>query len=376
MDKKKLVRFLRFRNITFDFSDEQYSTILRQELTLQNLFDLAPHTDEILQECKYRVKGSYLTHENECQKAFRIRKYFHLHFLCYRFIQQLNKFDDDGLLEEDIMGNQSRRKQVVYDPSVLFQYNLVANTAISPRLFAEFLLKKGLFNNLTSMMSFQFSAAIDFPRRSDSFPAIATPRFFRSNKGVHIRRFYISYGVVIKYLLPPPYQTSCRNYSLTSNFVSDSDCKDTCVLWKVAEELNRIPQTCITVDGYDGEKVLKLDKHMIQETDMENKTFRELYFAIETFCSNQCALPDCNERIYVTRISRTEVSSTQNYRVKLLTNHGPSIAKYTIPKQTFVQYLVLFCNAFSFWAGLSILKLSYFPVTLFQRQKTENKLNK
>ena len=357
-----LSHVLENKNITYDAEKYRSRQNLIRVLTLQELFDVTPGTDEVMLQCLYRIKGSYLVYVHQCKRAFRITKYFYLQYICYQFKQRLTKIKDptspvskDKRYMHNNESNHERngRKSIIIDDDP-FQYNLVAHSLQYQGLFLDIMLKKDIFDNVT-VFSVQFSTVNEIPQGTNSFPAIVLGRTKTVNSDSDFinRRFFVSYQEVRNHYLPPPYETKCRDYSKTSIYSSSIDCKENCILLKVIKELNHIPQSSIFVDGYIGEGAAEANLPLIHETDMQNETFSSIFFSIIRSCFLKCSRLDCIETLIVTQKQRAEPSTTK-YSLKLLVPYGPSILNVTRPKLTIVQFMHLLLNSWSFWTGFCI----------------------
>lgn len=276
-------------------------------LTIRQIFEFTPGTNETLDECDYRNGPiSRLQHARNrvCQKVFIIRKFYMSEFMCYSF--------------EQVNTNQLGRDFIAHDLHTTYT---VGRVLFNRKLFSD-------VERIFPMMSWAY-----LPSRSryysETFVLDAKLRYVK----IAPSYFWI-------HLLPPPYDTGCRNAASQTHY----DCKRECYLSKFKPH-NRVPFSEILERKYDL-------KH-INFYDMTNTTMERVIAASEKECNRKCYFPPCSTvRVLTTTRVPGGVWETR-VRIAFLQPRGPDTSTFAVPVMTFIEFFSFIASCFGTWFGIS-----------------------
>lgn len=148
----------------------------------------------------------------------------------------------------------------------------------------------------------------------------------------------------------PPYPTRCLDYE-TIQGKSQKHCLSECLMNKSTDSLNAIPFSVeMTSDRFRNSPIVVANKQMYA-----NKTYVNAQQAIDALCAQICHRPNCEEEIFVIKMS----SSGKNFNLKFDVNasDAPIIVCNFIPVFSFLEFAILVLSCFGFWIGISPLSI-------------------
>lgn len=336
-------------------------------LTIDDIFRLTPRPEDIFHTCRFRRTGSYLSFNEttECNEVFHVVRFFYLSNVCYRFTQHPPKHNIDEENEEEFSS--------ALKSGPVLSYEKIRTTSDYPGLITDIVLDKEFLENVTALT---ISISDTFPRGFDHFPYYIVKRAQRRRFQKELR-YSFTFSWVKNRLLPPPYETRCRDWRTTTKglYGSDQECVDGCILSIGAKEFQRVIASSLVFDPTTLGHLLNdffraFNLSLIPQTtaDMRNDTIRKRIRTIEKDCMKQCCQPDCLETKFMTRLVSIERSMIEHYSFRIYLPDYPVMETNYSPYLEFVGYLLYICNCVNFWCGLSICKLSII-VPLIKKQK-------
>ena len=195
---------------------------------------------------------------------------------------------------------------------------------------------------------------------------------------------YVSYNRWKTILLPPPYQTNCRDYDLDGkqDYRLRSDCVNHCIY-------NGLSQECadhkIDTNNTDSLKeclektnlVWRRESFNNNREDIEvcesisdiSRCHRNAMNEISTNCEVKCQ-SECDNRFYnynfflqTSRIWNKTLEKSIT-RVEIFHNQMPDQIIENIPEMTFISFAANFGGLLGMWLGLSALALLHYFIKL------------
>lgn len=300
-------------------------------LEVQDIFALSPEPCELLSGCKYRVPGEHkIRHRKEmCKKAFSIEKFFFLHGICYRFRQG-----------RSFIRNQSKLADY------RFTFYEIKNYVHILDLFFEVSLQSEYYKHATYIEASIFSSK-RLPQGSNAF-SVSFKRTTSLRNEQSQDFYYLSYSMIVSHNLPYPYERPCIVYSKETSFPSRNACLDECIIDRMDRRLGKVPFNTVIKDT-------SLKRYVISITDFKNETVSNTVATIDKECHEVCRFTDCIERIYSTKLERSESSDRVRFRVQPPSE--PQITTHLYPNLTTNEYIIYMLNCFGIWLGLSVMDL-------------------
>ena len=297
---------------------------LQRTMTLKEILERTPPATDLILECMHRHPFSYElieTNTTACRKLFSITKYFIQEFICYRFLPS-----------EHI----SQEK---------FSYQQIAFSLRYPGLFY------GLVLNPDSIGGANFLKVVvhrntGFPHDSIAF----SPTFYRvAHEEPKYNNVKIVYTYLTTHLLPPPYQTDCREYLAVGG--GRKPCINNCIQHHVKNFTGK----------YFFGKVsdIPLAEQILSEIDLRNETFENILNNIEDDCiDNTCRQQSCYDRHYLTIVQKEERSETDHFTLEV---NAPDVALTDVRHRAILgssELFVYISSCITTWFNVSFLSLS------------------
>ncbi|KAI1289874.1 hypothetical protein HDE_08299 [Halotydeus destructor] len=263
IDKASYVKQLpRFVNVSPESSNTLEDFV---NMTLRDLHLYTPRKSTVIENCIFRYPSSHdinFLNKKQCYDIFNVEKIYRQEYVCYAF--EAEEYRDR-----------------VYDVvSLRFSYAF-------PNMFFAVTFPISLFNGTHKIKAVVHQEPM--PDKSSNY-AIAMRR-----KGFLNTATANSYAVTYTFLdirrMPPPYTTRCRDYRKDGFFHSD-ECLKVCVTGKSIEMFNKVPFAFMQL------KEFKI--RILQQSDLENGTFKKIYSDMEMECERTCGEPDCEEHFTMT----------------------------------------------------------------------------
>ena len=307
---------------------------VKETMTLKDIFEKTPPTTNLILNCLHRLPFSYEVMElngTDCSDLFNITKYFVQEFICYKF----------------------RHSEQVSE--TLFNYQQIAFSLRYPGLFY------GLGINPDSIEGANFLKIIVHRNRSYPHDSMAfSPTFYRvANKQPKYNNAKVVYTYLTIHLLPPPYQTDCREYLPVGK--GRKECINDCIQKKVLELKGKYFFGKLLIEPV-AEKILS-------EHDLRNKTFEDALDKLEDKCIYTiCRQQACDDRYYLTTVQKEDSSDTNDFTLEL---NAPNAALTTVrhlPMMGYPELFVYIASSTTTWFSVSFLSLS--PKTVYTVTKT------
>lgn len=163
-----------------------------------------------------------------------------------------------------------------------------------------------------------------------------------SEKVMSINRLIsLTYQLYQTYLLPPPYNTECYNYTAPgSKWKSQAHCFETC-----------FNETVYNVFGLDSSSIPTFEPS-------DHRRFRAWlpeYRQYEDGCRKKCPMKDCQYNDFIPAILSAGDSFWPEFRLHA-TNH-PVVRQTAVAKMDLTEYVTFVLSCVSFWLGFSPLDL-------------------
>lgn len=226
---------------------------VQESLTVDNILSYTPNVSDLLSMCYMRSPIDYsitLNSARACAKLFKISKYFSTEYVCYQFTQRKEreikfKFTSNSLLW----------------PGLIYVLQLNKSS-----LEAALRMKIVVHGNLLPWKSIMLAQSFDRDYK-------------QTEKRYDNYQITVSYRTIEYQLLPPPYASMCRDYSV-DGLGSQFDCEQMSLQPKLIQEFQKVPFSGIITQASDYRHVSPYDLH--------NSTFMSTLVIFERICSNQC----------------------------------------------------------------------------------------
>ena len=171
-----------------------------------------------------------------------------------------------------------------------------------------------------------------------------------------------TYQENVENLLPPPFDTKCRNYS-SHGFRGQEDCYETCVREKSLNLTGKLLPSLI-FHANETEQVIPFIDVLMQNSVTNGMPLRD---DIVDFCENSCRDRSCRihsfvpkEIFYVTR------EPESNFKVSNFIRNTPLTVATCMQHFTMIQFLTDVASSLGFWIGFSAVG-SLDKIMLFYR---------
>lgn len=186
--------------------------------------------------------------------------------------------------------------------------------------------------------------------------------------------FSLTYQEFGNILMPPPYPTSCFNYTSgwTDKAIVDlGTCFEVCMNNKTKDRLG--PSIV-----FPGQMVFQNDKmaagkRILTVAEMANVTLRAIKDNITKECNSECYHPSCQETFFIPQLESAIEYPIAAFLTYIL--QSPKIETVQEAKLGLVQFVTDVASTFGFWIGISIYSvvdiLGYFGRLILKKQIKE-----
>lgn len=294
----------------------QAEMLMKQLLTARSLLNLTLNPENIFATCKEASgSGNY----EPCHKMYIINKFLIKYYTCYTLDQTEYKFNTLP--------------------------DIKLNNGFNAGIVSYIRLKKSFYDNVRKSYLY-----IHDP---EELPSAQNPRtlfLFEME-----RLFQLSYTKYESNLLPFPYPTMCRNYSI-DGFSSQGNCINNCTAKITIAKLHYNSQLTPVSDtrkvNHNDESSLNL--YVLSDNQLlSNQSLANVSKEISHTCIKRCVQPDCDNYI----ISPTLLSANE-YPFNLFIfqlSYDPEVRTTTVEKIGVIGYLSNSVSALGFWLGVSLL---------------------
>ena len=159
----------------------------------------------------------------------------------------------------------------------------------------------------------------------------------------------VVYTYLTTHLLPPPYQTECREY------VSVGGGRKPCMNNCIQDRLQKFNGKYFFGKVSD----TPLPDQILSETDLRNKTVEKTLSDIEDVCIDEiCRQHSCYDRHYLTIVQKEERSETNNFTLEV---NAPDVALTEVTHRAQIgpsELFVYISSCITTWFSVSFLSLS------------------
>ena len=178
-----------------------------------------------------------------------------------------------------------------------------------------------------------------------------------------------TYEKIESHLLPPPFQTDCRNYQ-ESGLTDRSECFERCYSRNVSDTFGKRPP---------GMRFEVTDDKIHGMTNAFAKAHKGALDAAWHACQAACRQHDCHQVTYVSRLKSASQATEGVFPGHMVhVNTAPDVRSESLAKMTLSEFLADVASTLGFWLGVSVLQLgdsfSRSRVFAFLRQKARQAL--
>lgn len=324
IDYKLLARDtgLRFKLDVLRISGEQAWEV-QEKLTIREILNYTPDSKNLVSSCVTRSPVDYaMTTRSDCSQEFKIEKFFNAEYVCFRLMQTFAntlklKFSASALAW----------------PGVLYQISL---------------------NGTTRDTGIVFKVVV----HDNDIPYVSLPLgpWHRRNLNINGKRedndISVTYRTVEQQLLPWPYSSNCRNYTL-SGFLSAAHCEEHCLYTKMLSKLRKVP--------FSGIISLPINYKHISISDLKNASIVRDILEIEEICSYACRQLDC---VMTHTLTYTDVVLDKRYfQIRIRIPQDPKTLISMRPALTSVEIFLYVLSVASTWFGISVISTNPFNLS-------------
>lgn len=306
----------------------QAEMLVKQLLTARSLLNITLNPEDIFGTCK-EASGS--ANYEPCHKMYTIHKFLIKYYTCYTL------------------------DQIEYKFNTLPDIKL--NNGFNAGIVSYIRLKKSFYDNVRKSYLY-----IHDP---EELPSAQNPRtlfLFEME-----RLFQLSYTKYESKLLPFPYPTMCRNYSI-DGFGSQGNCINDCTAKITIAKLDYNSQLTPVSDTrkFNHGDGSYLNLYVLSDNQLlSNRSLANISREISHMCIKRCAQPDCDDYI----ISPTLLSANQ-YPFNLFIfqlSYDPEVRTTTVEKIGVIGYLSNSASALGFWLGISLLSSLEYVIRIIRK---------
>lgn len=305
-------------------------------VTIADIFDYTPATDEIFKSCMTRLHKTYtfeIRNGSRCFDVFTVDNYYMQEYICYRI-------------------NWETATNVTYS------YRNLAYALTYPGMFFGVRFDLDTFEAADNIKAIVHKSG-DFPFKSSAYAPSFSRNYEPEKKKAKYNYFQLAYALVSIRRLPAPYTTNCRDYN-ASGFASINDCIKECLVAKTLSMFDKLPFTTIATE--------KSDKKHINGADIANLTFSKILNDLENGCGSNCKHLDCIEQYSLTSVLKEEVGEDDSVLSFIV--YVPRDPTFNItyhPKLTLTEYLIYVFSCFGTWFGLSAMNVNPFQADFYRK---------
>ncbi len=171
-------------------------------------------------------------------------------------------------------------------------------------------------------------------------------------------KIVLTYDLYQSELLEWPYQTNCRFYNRTTNFLSQGHCLDDCRIVNYNKAFSITPSEVLFQENDPYSKEIRFDQW--SDYKNPNQSFKDCMDLIEDKCKNvSCSNDDCVKFEYVPMIRKNEPS--ENLTIGVTTARGPDFNVWFAPSINLIDFVTYVLTTIGFWTGFAPLSLYFYP---------------
>ncbi|KAI1291845.1 hypothetical protein HDE_07596 [Halotydeus destructor] len=303
------------------FSDKlEISAFFVPGLKVKEVFDITHHASELLAACQYIQASSMAFVLKKCTDLYSITESIKSSVKCFT-LKLKEKQNYNYLALQRMKQYPGGQSSIVMAPNV-----------------------RNLSNDMTVYYHGQDSHGLD----DFSHSVLLTP----------LDMFTMTYITIEKQLLPPPFDSACRNYSL-SGFEDRGHCFSTCLNKQSLSKLGELaPGSHVSLGEFENERMTSYRE--VQN----NATFRDMVYEINGYCDKQCSSPNCKESYHL-----PVLMSISQFKLPTLSTveQLPQIETIDFPKLGLIECITDLLSSLGFWIGATCLSafdliwVIYFP---------------
>lgn len=364
-----------FNNTNDNYWWTDYNRFLSRT-PLSDLFELTPSADQALKNrtgCAIRFPTEFsMSYLNKkfCHRYFRIQKYIHRSFICYKFIPDTglgrseDGLKDDSIGKESKMGTRKNGSKKSVDEGMdngqqdvknetnrwtiggqesSVEYNLAP---VEIGVLYVLYLSLESFGKVDGIMAYVHGPETD--HFEDSFFArenAVTLSDTTGNIGM------ISFREILSKRLEAPYPSNCVNMkngvSVTSLFAKLMN----------DQSIKRLNKACGFTQLFQGKYYSNYS--LITDDDYKNETFRKIFNQIMREKTRFYQRYSCEIQVYLSSMTTKSIETTNNSDYRLIVQvswpslHGTKM--HDEPLQTILDYLIYIGSSLGFWFGFTVL---------------------
>ena len=217
---------------------------VQSHLSIKEIFKYTPSASEVIERVRFRRQGSYNLFNctrAHCLEFFSVTKFIFINFICFTI--------------KSIYSNET------------ISYEALAITPSCPNEILEVELSSSM--DRSSAIKILFHTADTLPHNSLPFAPVKRRSYDSGERRAKYNSF-IAASVKLKVqLLPPPYETKCRDY-LHENSLSRTHSIERCMKDKILSSLHKMPFSVIIESP--------LDLPLLSYRDTDNQTVTRKIF--------------------------------------------------------------------------------------------------
>lgn len=315
----------------------EYHNAVVDTLSLKQLFDATPKETAMLTRCRVRFPGQFDTSmlsKEECQKVFRIDKYYMLEYICYMFS--------------------------MFNTSKHYHYESVSQADTYRGRVYKFYLSEEFHAHLVDML-----VVVHGPKAPSVSRYYSPPirRVFDANNRSTDLGFLFTYSISAITKKPRPYDTRCGyiNGSLTN-----AVCHKKCLIKNTTKELNKLPFNWI-ISPYEPDVRVNYDLKLLTTRDLANEQTDALFQSTYDECSKLCSKSRCFHTLYHTyEIDKETRGVHEDMQIKINLPMYPDINVTYLAAFELKDYLVYVMSCLGTWFGVSFIHLN--PLSIVRRR--------
>jgi len=170
--------------------------------------------------------------------------------------------------------------------------------------------------------------------------------------------FGITYDEYQENLLPPPFDTDCRDYS-KEGFLGQDNCYEKCVRRESLKACGKIMPSLIILPNETNPIIPSFE--FAKETGgisssvlSGGKTVKQLFNQISQSCEESCMQRDCKIHSFFPKLMTLDQNTgREDFGINNFIRHGPMTVATCLPQYSLIQFLTDVSSSLGFWFGIS-----------------------
>ncbi|KAI1291846.1 hypothetical protein HDE_07597 [Halotydeus destructor] len=291
-----------------------------QDIEIQEVFSITYNAKDLFARCQTIRSSDYAFVAEPCENMYEITESIKGTAKCFTFkAKEMQSFKMVSL------------KQMI--PFMRAQSSIVMKETV---------------RNLTNDVTIYYHSPEKYSREGYGHSLLLTP----------LHMFTSSYLSIETQLLPLPFKSACRQYSL-SGFQDRGHCFETCLNEHSLEVFGTLgPGPNFFLKQHENER-------MNYRMDLTNASLMRKWFEINEICGDSCWQPDCKEVVYIPLLLGT---SDLQFPSLSTTEHVPRIRTTDIQALGLIDCITDLLSSLGFWIGATCLSVfDLFWNTYFSR---------